>query len=368
MNNLQIKTPTLLVNLDQCRRNIRKIKNKTLQHDATFRPHFKTHQSIQIGKIFREEGISSITVSSVRMATYFARDNWQDITIAFPVNWLEIDEINVLARQVRLGLLVESIESVHFLQTNLQHPVNAWIKIDVGTHRTGVSSKDFDGVCTLAEALSVTKKLHFRGLLAHAGHTYRARGGDEISSIHEAAHAQVLTLKHRLATKYPSIQLSYGDTPSASQMHIIKGVDEWRPGNLVFYDWMQHQIGSCETNEIALAMVCPVVALHPERNELVVYGGGVHFSKDFIEENGHRTYGQAVVWNGNNWGAPIKDTYLSRLSQEHGIVHAPDDLFREIRIGSLMAFLPIHACLTADAMTQFLSMEGERLNAMKQDF
>jgi D-serine deaminase-like pyridoxal phosphate-dependent protein len=73
-----------------------------------FWPHFKTHQSYHVGRIFREFGVEAITVSSVDMASYFAADGWKDILIAFPLSILEIGEIGRLAFRCSLGLLVES--------------------------------------------------------------------------------------------------------------------------------------------------------------------------------------------------------------------------------------------------------------------
>ena len=66
------------------------------QNQVRFRPHFKTHQSAAIGEWFRAEGVAAITTSSVEMATYFAEQGWNDITIAFPANVREIDQINRL--------------------------------------------------------------------------------------------------------------------------------------------------------------------------------------------------------------------------------------------------------------------------------
>ncbi|MEJ0055890.1 MAG: hypothetical protein WDN75_09720 [Bacteroidota bacterium] len=63
---------------------------------VSFRPHFKTHQSHEVGRWFRAEGVNSCTVSSVKMASYFAEDGWKDITVAFPLNVLEIKEVNRL--------------------------------------------------------------------------------------------------------------------------------------------------------------------------------------------------------------------------------------------------------------------------------
>ena len=94
--------------------------HKARQHNLIFRPHFKTHQSIQIGNLFRDFGVDKITVSSVRMAKYFASAGWKDIIIAFPFNQLEIDEINLLAGQINLNILLIHTESVNFLNKHLK--------------------------------------------------------------------------------------------------------------------------------------------------------------------------------------------------------------------------------------------------------
>jgi len=112
---LNIKKPTLLLNTEICKRNIHTMAIKAREQKVIFRPHFKTHQSAAISKWFREEGVTSITVSSVTMAKYFAKHGWKDITIAFPVNLLEIDEINHLASEIKLYLLIESEETAVFL-------------------------------------------------------------------------------------------------------------------------------------------------------------------------------------------------------------------------------------------------------------
>ena len=46
---------------------------KAKDNGLIFRPHFKTHQSIEIGEWFRESGVNKITVSSLTMANYFGR-------------------------------------------------------------------------------------------------------------------------------------------------------------------------------------------------------------------------------------------------------------------------------------------------------
>ena len=122
--------PTLLLNTKKCRANIEKMVQKAQRNNIAFRPHFKTHQSREIGNWFRAYGIDRITVSSPTMANYFAADGWNDITVAFPVNIREIATINALASTIQLNLLVESVETVEQLAQKLKAPVRVFIKAD----------------------------------------------------------------------------------------------------------------------------------------------------------------------------------------------------------------------------------------------
>ena len=170
-----ITKPTLFVDIGRVRRNIKRIADKAGISGVVFRPHFKTHQSSEIGEFFKEEGVFSITVSSMDMARYFADSGWKDITVAFPVNIREIDVINSLAGKINLHLLVESEQTVNFLDNNLLYSVDLWIEIDVGSGRTGIDCSDEEVVVKLAGLIRNSRKLKFSGLLTHAGHTYRDR-------------------------------------------------------------------------------------------------------------------------------------------------------------------------------------------------
>ena len=58
---------------------------------------------------------------------------------------------------------------------------------------------------------------------------------------------------------------SIGDTPAMSVVDNFDVIDEIRPGNFVFYDVMQQNIGFCYFEDIAVALAVQVVAKHPER-------------------------------------------------------------------------------------------------------
>ena len=85
---IEIIRPTFVIDKKICLNNIEKMTQKAADNGLRFRPHFKTHQSAEIGEWFRSFGVNAITVSSLQMAKYFAANGWKDITLAFPVNIL----------------------------------------------------------------------------------------------------------------------------------------------------------------------------------------------------------------------------------------------------------------------------------------
>ena len=361
---ISIKKPTLLLNEETCRKNLSTIAAKAREEKVIFRPHFKTHQSAAIGEWYRKEGVSSITVSSVSMAGYFARYGWTDITIAFPVNILEIEEINQLASCINLHLLIESDETAAFLVNCLSSECGFFIKVDTGYHRSGVDPSD-SALINKILALTHSLKLHFEGFLTHSGHAYHAGNLQELIQIQQVAAKNLLDLKMKYLPSFPGLIVSTGDTPTCSQLPTVKGIDEIRPGNFVFFDLMQFALGSCTLEEIAVALVCPVVAVYQSRRQAVIYGGAVHLSKEHTMLHAYPDpiFGMAVYWDGENWDTGSILGMVSGLSQEHGIISLTGAGFN-LNPGDLVAIIPVHSCLTANLLRNYYKLNGERIETM----
>lgn len=349
-----ITKPTLIVDERKCKANISEMVAKAKKYQLELRPHFKTHQSIEIGRWFREFGLNKITVSSMDMALYFASDGWDDITVAFPVNWREINKITELGSKIKLNLLVESVETIEFLSSHLTSPAGVFIKIDTGYQRTGIPVAQAEYIGQVIHKINRSGFMKFKGLLVHNGHTYKAHSVDEIKEIHRNSLIQLADLKKSLSNLAQSIPVSIGDTPSSSICDQYEGISEIRPGNFVFYDLVQQQLGSCSYKNVAVSMACPVVAKHPGRRNIIVYGGGVHFSKEFLNDaSGQKIYGRVVVYTESGWSEPIEECILSSVSQEHGIINASETLLKSVKIGDLIGVLPVHSCMTANLQSSY---------------
>ncbi|WP_372948339.1 alanine racemase [Mariniphaga sp.] len=358
----EIIRPTLVIDKGICLHNIERMAQKAKDFQLRFRPHFKTHQSAEIGDWFRIYGVEAITVSSVQMAEYFARYGWNDITIAFPLNVLEIINVNRLADNIKLNVLIENREAASALAIKTTHKIGVYIKIDTGSNRTGIEPSKISLINSILEILAENKKITFKGFLTHAGHTYSARSTNEIFSRHFDSLLKLRTLKQRYLSYYHNIEISIGDTPSCSICTNFSGVDEIRPGNFIFYDLMQQNLGVCSFEDIAVRMVCPVVAKHASRNEIVIYGGAIHHSQDsLLNIDGKQSYGRIVINKNNEKKLLSPRNYVARLSQEHGILKVSQKNFPLFQVGDLVEIIPIHSCLTANLARKYLTTEGEEI-------
>lgn len=349
---MDICKPTLCIDERIARENIRMMAAKAARLGVQFRPHFKTHQSVEVGKWYRQAGVTAITVSSVSMARQFADAGWDDITIAFPFNIRETEEVSALAARIKLNVLFDRPEQAAALAKVLKQPAGFFIKVDTGYHRAGVLPDDRE---TMEAILSVAAAgpLDFRGFLTHAGQTYMAESPEAVLQVSRESRARLAGLKEVCSGRFPGLITSIGDTPSCSIDDDFSGADEIRPGNFVYYDLMQLRLGSCRFGQIAAAVICPVVSVYPSRNQVLIYGGAVHLSKEYLmHPDGSKIYGLAVPFRGDRWRLPEGEDYMGSLSQEHGLMRTGSRWAALLRPGDLVAVIPVHSCLAADLLKE----------------
>lgn len=344
-----VSQPTLLIFEGICRNNIRYMKQKTDASESIFSPHFKTHQSETVGKWFQEEGIDHITVSSFSMAKKFAPIGWKNILVAFPLNVREIGTLKELAEDHSIGIFINSVETLSHLEgISFSNLPEVWIEIDSGQHRSGIPTENLEQIQELAEAILSKGNLKLKGFYSHPGHTYQCRGANEIVALHNSVKDSLLDLKGRLKGIFTA-EIAMGDTPGCSSAKDFNGIDKVTCGNFVYYDLTQVQIGSCSSSEIAVSVACPVVDKIRDRNQLIIYGGGVHFSKDRMTENGKDLFGKQAILDSDGKPA-LGGGKLVSISQEHGVLELPATEMTNYQIGDVVMVYPIHSCMAADLL------------------
>jgi len=345
--------PQVFIDHKRVRQNLERVFHNPLFSNINFRPHFKTHQSVETGRVFREFGIDKITVSSFPMAEYFANDGWQDIMIAIPINPADSGSYSKLADKISLHFLVDSAEAAEIAMNQIQNSVTFHIKCDCGYGRAGIPVQNKERFSEIIKLFSTYTNHDFGGLVSHFGNSYHL---DEkgIFDINLSGTSDLRNLKTYLETLHGlNCSISIGDTPSLRLYNdeILNEIDEIRPGNFVYYDVMQFLAGHCQITDIAAALEVPFLSLYPERNEVLVHGGAVHLSKESCPmPDGKIGYGVAIRLSENGIGEVIQGAFVDRLSQEHGILRVQPGFFNEFKPGDSIGILPVHSCLMVSAM------------------
>ncbi|MEO7658117.1 MAG: alanine racemase [Pyrinomonadaceae bacterium] len=363
-----IKTPTLLLDADRVRANAERISDVATRGGSSLRPHIKTHKCVEIARIQTAGHDGGITVSTLAEARAFSRHGFTDITYAVPIERGKFDAaIELLRRGVKLNLLTDDAETSRQLDSaavGAGVKFDVFLKIDCGTHRVGVEPHTVEAV-EIPRQLSDAANLNFAGILTHAGHSYNAGSVDEIKQV--ARHERDVMVEQAeklrgLGIDVPTV--SIGSTPTINHIDHLDGIDEVRPGNYIFFDNYQATLGSCSFEDCALTVLAAVVHRDVTRRKIVIDAGGIAMSKDRGPFGLDPACGYGRVLDLDGFDTGLR---LSSLSQEHGEIHAVDDLsFDRFMVGDRLRILANHSCMTAAQHSHYNVIEnGEIVDCWK---
>ena len=112
-------------------------------------------------------------------------------------------------------------------------------------------------------------------------------------------------------------------------------------------------------------MACPVIGLDPVRGRIILQGGAVHLSKEFLTTAEGPVFGYLGTVTPEGFGQVLEQAPLTGLSQEHGIVSVAagswDDLAGGLRTGDLVPVFPVHSCLACDLHPGMTTLAGRPL-------
>ncbi|HEX7832218.1 MAG TPA: alanine racemase, partial [Thermoanaerobaculia bacterium] len=286
---MNVTTPAFLVDRPIVARNCARMRTKARESGVAFRPHVKTHKSVEIGRMQHDGATSAITVSTLAEAEAFARDGFRDITYAMPIAPAKLERAAALAARIdRLNVLIDSEVAYRAIEEYAaSHGVtfDVFLKVDCGYHRAGVDPDSPDSV-RLALQLGRSEAIRFQGLLTHAGHSYNVRDREEVRRVAAEESGCLSRFRALLATEgLGEIRRSIGSTPTLSVVESFSECDEVRPGNYVFYDAFQATIGSCTLDDVAVSVLTTVVGSYPERGSIIVDAGALALSMDLSPEH-----------------------------------------------------------------------------------
>ena len=360
----QLSTPGAVVDLDRLERNAAWMTNRAKDLGVSLRPHVKTHKCVEAANL-QTGGLSrKITVSTLAEARAFATAGFDDITYAVPLSPDKIPAcaqlqkqtgtFHVLLDQPETMVALEGYGAAHGLQFSV------FLKVDCGLHRAGVDPASPEAVA-LAGRLHRSNQLDFRGILTHAGQSYRCRNRSEAAAV--AAHERdvMVTFAETLRGKGLAVaEISIGSTPTITAADRLPGISEVRPGNYLFFDAFQTAIGSCSVDGVAFSVLTTVIGVYPDGRRLVVDAGALALSKDPGPTHVDPDCGFGVVVSERDC-RPVSGLKVTSLAQEHGVMHSDGPLDPAWRPGTRFRILPNHSCLAAACFDTFSVVRGTEL-------
>ena len=173
MDEADIQTPCLVLDLDALERNIVKMGNFAKEMGVRHRVHGKMHKSVDVALLQERLGDSvGVCCQKVSEAEVFARGGIRDVLVSNQVR--QPEKIDRLARLPKLGArticCVDDVANVADLSAAaVRHgtEIECLVEIDCGAGRCGVTTTP--EVVAIAKAIDKADGLKFAGLQAYQG-------------------------------------------------------------------------------------------------------------------------------------------------------------------------------------------------------
>lgn len=358
MNINELRTPAFLIDLNRFKQNAGLMLQKAKKHQVHLRPHVKTHKTVRGARIQVEESLK-VTVSTIAEANFYSQSGFQNITYAFPITADKFEDAARLTRQTNeFNIVADQESTIDALQEYAkQHDIifNVFLLIDTGNHRDGVNPGK-DESFQLAKKIADHSNSFFAGILTHAGQSYHCKTIEEIKEVAETERRLMADFAQKLRPMgIECPEVSIGSTPTCIHADNWEGITEIRPGNYIFFDKFQADIGSCSLDMCSATILTRIIGHYPEHNRMLIDAGALALSKD---------QGAVHLSNKIQYGYIIDhpELVISGLSQEHGFIDCADPIpFHQFPVGSCLRIIPNHSCLAAALFPVFHILNGDQV-------
>ena len=306
------------------------------------RPHAKTHKCIEIGRRQIAQGARGLSVATLGEAQIFAAAGIEDLFVAYPV-WVgdRHREVSELATAVRLRLGIASEAAARRMAGALgsdRGAVGVLVEVDCGMGRSGVAPEQAGVVARTA----VESGLVLEGVFTYPGHAYRPgfQGRARIDESDTLARAWNSVTEMGLEC----LVRSGGSTPTAWESASVGSdppLNELRPGVYAFNDAQQLALGTCDEDDVALAVLCRVVDA-PRPGRVVLDAG----SKVLGADRPAWVAGHGVVLGRPDW-------HIGQLWEHHAVAErSGDGLSGRLEEGEVVLVVPNHVCSTVNLVDE----------------
>ncbi len=255
MDEADIQTPCLILDLDALERNIRRMGDYAKAHGMRHRSHGKMHKSIDVQKLQESLGGSvGVCCQKVSEAEVFARGGIRDILVSNEVrDPVKIDRLARLPKYgARIAVCVDDVANVSDLTAAARRhgtTLECLVEIDCGAGRCGV--KTTDGAIEIVKAIDAAPGLKFTGIQAYQGKMQHLDSYEDRKAMLDVAIIQVKAVLDALEAVGLKSELVSGGGTGSYYFESNSGVyNELQCGSYAFMDGDYGRIRDKDGNRI----------------------------------------------------------------------------------------------------------------------
>ncbi|SDW68236.1 D-3-hydroxyaspartate aldolase [Ruegeria halocynthiae] len=356
MDESEIQTPCLILDLDALERNIKKMGDYAKAHGMRHRVHGKMHKSVDVAKLQEKlGGAVGVCCQKVSEAEVFARGGIKDILVSNQVR--DPAKIDRLARLPQLGartiVCVDDVANIADLSAAAQRhgtELEVFVEIDCGAGRCGVTTTE--DVVAIAKAVDAAPNLKFTGIQAYQGamqhlDTYEAR-----KEKLDAAIAMVEDAYDGLKTAGIDCALVSGGGTGSYYFEAKSGVyNELQCGSYAFMDADYGRILDKDGNRIdqgewenALFILTSVMS-HAKADKAICDAGLKAQSMDS---------GLPFIFGRD-------DVEYLKCSDEHGVIGDPEGV---LKVNDKLRLVPGHCDPTCNVHDWYVGVRNGKVEAL----
>ncbi len=356
MDESEIQTPALVLDLDALERNIKKMGDYAKAHGMRHRVHGKMHKSVDVAKLQeRLGGAVGVCCQKVSEAEVFARGGIKDVLVSNQVR--DPRKIDRLARLPKLGartiVCVDDIDNVAELSeaaTRHGTTIECFIEMDVGAGRCGVIGAG--NVVEIAKAIDAAEGLKFTGIQAYQGAMQHMDSYDDRKAKIDAAVAMVSEAVDALKAEGLEPELVSGGGTGSYYFESNSGVfNELQCGSYAFMDADYGRILDKDGNRIdqeewqnAFFILTQVMS-HAKADKAICDAGLKAQSVDS---------GLPVIFGRD-------DVEYVKCSDEHGVIADPDGV---LKVGEKLRLVPGHCDPTANVHDWYVGVRNGKVETV----
>ena len=356
MDQKDIQTPCLVLDLDALERNIKKMGDWAKAHNMRHRVHGKMHKSVDVA-LLQEKlgGACGVCCQKVSEAEVFARGGIKDVLVSNQVR--QPEKIDRLARIPKLGAraicCVDDVTNVADLsQAAKRHgtEIECLVEIDCGAGRCGVTTTS--AVVEIAKAIDAAKGLRFAGLQAYQGAMQHLDDYEERRAKIDIAVAMVKDAVDTLKTEGLDCDIVGGGGTGSYYFEGTSGVyNELQCGSYAFMDADYGRILDKEGKRIdqgewenALFLLTSVMS-HAKAEKAIVDAG---LKAQSVDSGLPKIYGR-------------DDVEYVKCSDEHGVVADPDQV---LSINEKLWLVPGHCDPTCNVHDWYVGVRAGKVETL----